>query len=769
MKSSLSHMTSKFVNRNSLILIALLLSVISINAQVPESFNYQAVVRDNSGMIMPDQIVSIQMAVVESSPNGLVKFIENHLTTTNQFGLIKLNVGMGTPVNGEFSEIDWGSDLHFLRISIDTNGGNSFQFLGTTQLTTVPYAMVAKRVEIDQTEDADADPNNEIQNLIIANDTLYISNGNYIVLPQPNVSNNTDEQVLDLTGNVLTISNGNSITLVDNVDDADNDEMNEIQTLSLLGDTLVISNGNSVVIQDNVDDADSSPSNEIQFLTAVGDSIYISNGNYIVLDDDVNDPDNDPLNELQEVFIADNFISLSNSNTMVDLSSFLDNTDSQNILLVGDSLSISGGNKIDMSMFSGGQFEVSGNIVRNGGVHATDDLVFGAPSLIQNGNSAHFAKFFFDKSKKGAFRTGFIENNKWDADSIGNASFAAGYNTLASAEHSTAFGKNAFARGANSVAMGNSVIANGFSSVAFGFGSVAKQYYSFAGGNNSSANGINSFAYGENAIADGTNAFSIGKNVLSGTDGIAIGNNVQAPLAIGISMGRNNTSSKVGSISIGENVHANGTRAVALGYNLVAPSYGEIVMGYNSTSYTAQSAELIHTEDRLFTIGNGVNDLTPSDAFIIYKDGDAFLAGNVVTNSDVRLKKEIHPIQGSLEKVLSLNGYTYKWNGLSPRDQEQLNTGLIAQEVEILFPELVTNGPNGYKAVNYTALIPHLIESIKSQTKQIGLLSQKLSTQKDEIHNMNFQASTVNDLMERVKTLEQQLMLGDKIEHKPAK
>ncbi|NND77902.1 MAG: hypothetical protein HKN39_06935 [Flavobacteriales bacterium] len=824
MKKELPLNLTRLIAKVKALCIVLILGVSSVFSQVPDSFNYQAVVRDNTGNIMNDQIVSVQLAVIQTSPNGLVKFIENHLTATNQFGLIKLNVGTGTSVNGEFSSIEWGDDLHFLRISIDVNGGNNFQFLGTTQLTSVPYAMYAKRVEYDLVDDADADPSNEIQELIIANDTLFISGGNYVVLPQSgniddtdeqqlslssdqlSISNgnsidlsmyldNTDSQSLELIGNTLSISNGNSITLTDNVDDADNDfsnelqelsivgdtlfisngngvfiedqvndadsdVSNELQDLSMVGDTLFISNGNSVVIEDLVDDADSSPNNEIQFLTAEGDSIYITNGNFIVIDDDVDDADSDPLNELQEIFIAGNSISLSNANTAVDLSPFLDNTDSQNLSISNDSLFISGGNALDISSFGGGQFEASGSTVINGGDHATNDFVFGAPTLSQNGTSSHFAKMFFDKSKKGAFRTGYIETSGWNADSIGTSSLAAGYNTKALGEHSTAFGRDAVARGDNSLAIGNGVEAKGFSSMAFGFGSVAKMYYSFAGGNNAQANGVNSFAFGENALANGSNAVSIGKNVTSTTDGIAIGSNAQAPFTSGISLGTNNTSAKVGSISIGENAIAGGTRSVALGFNLQAPSYGEVVLGYNNTSYAAQSADLIDSNDRLFTIGNGLNALSPSDAFIIYKDGDAFLAGSVVTNSDKRLKKEIEPLNGSLEKVLSLNGYTYKWNALSPRDQRQRNTGLIAQEVEALFPEMVTEGPNGYKAVNYNALIPHLIESIKSQADQIDRLSRKISTQSEVIYNMNNQANLLNDLIERIGTLEQQLILG---------
>ncbi|MCE7060089.1 hypothetical protein LZG94_08325, partial [Dyadobacter sp. CY343] len=55
---------------------------------------------------------------------------------------------------------------------------------------------------------------------------------------------------------------------------------------------------------------------------------------------------------------------------------------------------------------------------------------------------------------------------------------------------------------------------------------------------------------------------------------------------------------------------------------------------------------------------------------------------------------------------------------------QELQTGLIAQEVEQYFPELVTTDDKGFKAVNYIGLIPHLIESVKL----IGVLEKKLET-----------------------------------------
>ena len=320
-----------------------------------------------------------------------------------------------------------------------------------------------------------------------------------------------------------------------------------------------------------------------------------------------------------------------------------------------------------------------------------------------------------------------------------------------------AIGGDAIAEGANSVALGRQNNALGFASTSVGFGSSANANYSFAGGNSAQALAINSFAFGESVVAAGINSISIGKLSNAGTNGIALGSNADANQTSALAIGTNTSSLLPGAIAIGENVTSEASRSVSIGYNLSAPSYGETVIGYNNSTYAAQSASTVNTTDRLFTVGNGINTSNLSDAFIIFKDGDAFVAGNVSTNSDLRLKRNIQPLKGSLERLLKLQGYTYQWNDKTPRDMEQINTGLIAQEVELLFPELISMNGNGYKSVNYIALVPHLIESFKEQSKQIESLSRKLSQQTDIHSDLTVE---LNNLMKRLQVLEQQLTLG---------
>lgn len=103
--------------------------------------------------------------------------------------------------------------------------------------------------------------------------------------------------------------------------------------------------------------------------------------------------------------------------------------------------------------------------------------------------------------------------------------------------------------------------------------------------------------------------------------------------------------------------------------------------------------------------------------------------------SDRRLKTDITTLNGSLEKLGQLRGVSYNWiqnNEVGIAFEKDLQIGLIAQEVEAIFPELVDTDSNGYKSVEYSKLVAVLIEAIKDQQKQISQL-QEQSGDLDEV------------------------------------
>jgi hypothetical protein len=105
-------------------------------------------------------------------------------------------------------------------------------------------------------------------------------------------------------------------------------------------------------------------------------------------------------------------------------------------------------------------------------------------------------------------------------------------------------------------------------------------------------------------------------------------------------------------------------------------------------------------------------------------------ANGYVTRSDSRLKNSVENISNELiAKYLQLRPVSYYWNQDQPRDTK-LQYGLIAQEVEPLFPEVVNTGTDEMqtKSVNYQSLHALSLKVIQEQQKQIEILQQKQAT-----------------------------------------
>jgi hypothetical protein len=93
--------------------------------------------------------------------------------------------------------------------------------------------------------------------------------------------------------------------------------------------------------------------------------------------------------------------------------------------------------------------------------------------------------------------------------------------------------------------------------------------------------------------------------------------------------------------------------------------------------------------------------------------------------SDVRYKKDITPIAGALDRVKTMRGVFFNWRTDEYPDRKlsaDHQVGFIAQEVEEVFPELVSTMPDGFKSVDYSKVTPLLVEALKEQQKEIDEL-----------------------------------------------
>ena len=273
----------------------------------------------------------------------------------------------------------------------------------------------------------------------------------------------------------------------------------------------------------------------------------------------------------------------------------------------------------------------------------------------------------------------------------GHVAFTSGYSTAASGNYSTAMGESSIASGANSTALGKSTSATG--------------NYSTSLGNSTTASGSQSTALGESSTASG-----------------------YASLATG----RSNTASGYNATAMGRASTASGYYSTVIGYNATASDFASFVIGqYNSSGSSATSAGSYDVSAPAFVIGNGTSG-TVSDAFKVMFNGDTTVSndltvsGDVVVSSDARLKANIVSLGSTLARLLLIDGKTYTMK----KDGKQ-KIGVLAQDIQKVFPELVSEDANEMLAVNYQGLVPVLINALKEQDG-------KMKEQDDKISRLEF-------------------------------
>lgn len=98
------------------------------------------------------------------------------------------------------------------------------------------------------------------------------------------------------------------------------------------------------------------------------------------------------------------------------------------------------------------------------------------------------------------------------------------------------------------------------------------------------------------------------------------------------------------------------------------------------------------------------------------------IAASTFASSDERLKDEIFPIENAYEKLEPLTPVSFVWDASRSPD-----FGLLAQDVEKIYPEFVREGFRGYKTVKYTSFIPLLIKTVQEQQQQIIELTDRIA------------------------------------------
>ena len=325
----------------TLTLFSLLIAVL-LMAQAPSAFKYQTVVRDAAGNAMTSANVDFQISILETSATGPAVYVEMFSTSTNQFGLVNLEIGNGTIISGDIANVNWAGNLHFVKIEVDIFDSNGYQEMGTSQLLSVPYALNAKTAEnafsgdyydlsnqptiptqtsdlinnssfVTTSNDADADSTNEIQILSISNDTVYLSNGGFAKLPAAFSGDYNDLlNVPTPTGDVTGAIDNNTVEKIQGMDVSANIPAN--------GQVLKWNSTTSTWMPN--DDALGAAGTTDGVVSSIGvtgtgtktitlQRINVSGDLTAIFTDEINDADANPTNEIQILSISNDTIYLS--------------------------------------------------------------------------------------------------------------------------------------------------------------------------------------------------------------------------------------------------------------------------------------------------------------------------------------------------------------------------------------------------------------------------------------------------------------------------
>jgi hypothetical protein len=646
----------------STFLFALFMCTIAL-AQSPAQFNYQAVARNAGGDVLTGTL-QLRFSLLEDLDNGTVRYIETHTVTTDAQGVFAVHIGDGIAVNGDISNVNWGTHQYFLKTELKSPGEANYTTMGTSKLLSVPYAMYA------------AASGSELQ----GGEGIDIANG--IATNTGDLSNENELQTLSLIGNQLAISNGNAVNLpagtaytegqgidinngiIANTGDLSN--TNELQSLQLQGQQLSISNGNTITLPINTYNAgagidingtmisaeDSSPTNELQTLNVTGQQLTISNGNTVNL------PQPTPYNAGSGININNHVVSAVDASATNEI---------QALSLNGQQLSLSNGGGSVTLPTSTTNWSLNGSVVS---LNPTNYRV--AIGETSNGNSKLLVKGVQ------AEHAGTFVTEQGDA----------GYFTSTNGN-------------ALLVAQGNVGIGN----------TLPTHKLDVLGTTYLTSNSGPSLLIGNGKVGIGTENPTTKLTVDAGDDfGIrVISDNLTAIDAHGhgdwVTASFYSDEGIAGYFSAQNNVCIDAHQGA---YGTAAENQGIRLSSIGATWKTYIDSP----KDYNFACNNVLK------AWIWDTDGSYH------NSSDRSLKKNINSFSNVLPKLTQLQAYTYHMRDAS--DDSPISVGFMAQDVENVFPELVTE-KEGYKSLCYDHFAVLSVEAIKEQQVIIEDLTARIT------------------------------------------
>ncbi|HPF03301.1 MAG TPA: tail fiber domain-containing protein [Bacteroidales bacterium] len=671
-------------------------------AQVPQGFNYQAIARDGSGNPITATPLQVRLTVQSLADDGTIFWQELHPSvTTNSFGLFTIVAGTGTrqPLSTvpQFSDINWKVTPKFLKTEIYYN--NSWKVMGSSQLFSVPYAMVADSAsgllsgtKLSVKSDDDLDPEALFE--------VKRKDGQTVFAVYPDAVN------------VYVPRSGKGLKGGFAVGGFDATKAEPQDYLRVTPDSVRI----------YIDPNPAAKGVKGGFAVGGYDVTKGINDMYFNLTGatDVNTVDASPQilwYPRKNAFIAGN-VHIGHVDSVGDYSTALgyqsraignySQAFGYKATAFGDystsigKKSVAGVYKSRHNAFAFGNAAAAtgdDSYALGSGAKATGSrsFAFGSVGLDDDGNptatpttasSSYTVAIGMgaQATGKGGLALGIgAESSGGNSNTFGYYSKATNiyataisYKSEASGSYSTAIGPYSKSVGNYSSAFGRNAIANGLSSVAAGYGATtgADAASSIALGYGSKSNGPYSTALGYNAEANGEKSISIGAyynytylrfvydpitrrftmvpttvtkyNIANDTYSVAVGNGNTSNEG-GLTLGSNNTARKIGAVAIGHtnyadsaysfaagaNNYARGYNSFAMGESVYAEAANSFVIGYNNIRSTSYKRDEWVPADPLFVIGNG-GEGSQSDAMVVAKNGNTTINGDLTVSGALK-------------------------------------------------------------------------------------------------------------------------------------
>ncbi len=420
-----------------------------IYAQIPQALTYQAVARNAAGSGLINTNISVRISIKDVTSTGPTLYSETHAVTTNQFGLFTVAIGTGLIQSGVFANIDWAVGSKFMKVEMDATGGSNYIDMGTSQLLSVPYAMVAGSVLSTSTGD-DWGTQTAITNTTIGGNGTTASplgiaqqgaatgqtlkwNGSQWAPANDAVGSGGDNWGTQsvITNSTLTgagtiaspigmaqqgATTGQTLKWNGTAWAPANDIDNDAQSLTLVGSSLTISNGNTVTLPSQINysagagvnisgnvisnTGDLSNTNELQTLSVSGNQLTISNGNTVTVNAGNNYTAGTGINVTGTVISntsPDQIVSIAGTGSAI-VSGLYPNftvnaTDAQILSITGTQISISNGNSINIptqTVYTAGSgIGIAGNVITNTSLNTDGQTlsISGSTLSITGGNS----------------------------------------------------------------------------------------------------------------------------------------------------------------------------------------------------------------------------------------------------------------------------------------------------------------------------------------------------------------------------------------------